>query len=341
MGLLDYVKLRRAIILAAHIFLIILAYALAFILRFEWGFLDGYLKVFIYTLPLIVVVKGTVFYFFGLYQGLWRYVSMEDLLNILKATIVSSALFAFGIIIFYGHGFRSVLVLDWTFCFLFLCGIRLSIRIARERFYFLEKIFPTTSNPKVGHLNRLSLSRGENLKRRLLIVGAGQAGVIVKNEIQSNPKLNYEILGFVDDDRVKIGARVQGIRVFGPIDKIPDIVRHYNVDEVIIAIPSANGEQMRRIYDICNKTKIKPKSLPPLNQILEGELVRQIKDIEPEDLILREKIELDMDVIYKEISGKPVLITGAGGTIGKELVLQLGRFLPSHILLFTFRSSCK
>ena len=166
-----------------------------------------------------------------------------------------------------------------------------------------------------------------------MIVGAGQAGVIVKNEIQNNPKLNYEILGFVDDDKVKIGARVQGIRVFGPIDKIPDIVRHYNVDEVIIAIPSANGEQMRRIYDICKKTKIKPKSLPPLNQILEGELVRQIKDIEPEDLILREKIELDMDVIYKEISGKPVLITGAGGTIGKELVLQLGRFSPSHIVL--------
>jgi len=117
MGLLDYVKLRRAIILVAHIFLIILAYALAFILRFEWGFLE-YLKVFIYTLPLIVIVKGTIFYFFGLYQGLWRYVSIEDLLNILKATIVSSALFASGIIIFYGHGFpRSVLVLDWSLCF--------------------------------------------------------------------------------------------------------------------------------------------------------------------------------------------------------------------------------
>ena len=334
MGLLDYVKLRRAIILVAHIVLIILAYALAFILRFEWQIPPPYLSLFVNTLALIVIVKGMVFYLFGLYQGIWRYVSMEDLLNILKATIVSSALFASGIIIFYGHGFpRSVLVLDWTFCFLFLCGIRLSIRIARERFYFLEKIFPTTPHPQRGYPNRLSLSKSQNLKRRLLIVGAGQAGVILKSEIQSNPKLNYEILGFVDDDRVKIGARVQGIKVFGPINQIPDIVKHYNVDEVIIAIPSANGEQMRRIYNICNKTKIKPKSLPPLNQILEGELVRQIKDIEPEDLILREKVELDKDVIYKEISGKPVLITGAGGTIGKELVLQLGHFSPSHIVL--------
>ena len=98
MKLLDYVKLRRAIILVAHIVLIILAYALAFILRFEWQIPSPYLNLFISTLALIVIVKGMVFYLFGLYQGLWRYVSMEDLLNILKATIVSSALFAFGII---------------------------------------------------------------------------------------------------------------------------------------------------------------------------------------------------------------------------------------------------
>jgi FlaA1/EpsC-like NDP-sugar epimerase len=218
-GFLSY---RRPLILVIHVLLVTAAYFLAFLLRFEFRIPPDQWEIFFTTFPVLILARVVVFAWFHLYEGMWRYVSMYDIKSILKAVTLSSLLFMIVALGVFANGYpRSVLALDWVFCLALVGGVRLGIRALRES------------------AGRQSLVIG----KRALVVGGGDAGEMLMREMGRNPTLNYEVVGFVDDDPRKQQRRIHGIEVVGTVDQLPALSQSRKVQEILIAVPSATGEQ--------------------------------------------------------------------------------------------------
>jgi FlaA1/EpsC-like NDP-sugar epimerase len=304
---------RRVLVVSCHIGLVVAAYYFSYLLRFEFSVSPGDLTVFFKTLWFCAGIKLIVYYFFGLYAGLWRYVSVEDLWQILKANTISTVLFVLAVVFSFGlTGFpRSVFVLDWWLCVGFMAGIRFASRVIQK------KIQPSG-----------------NRKRKVLVIGAGEAGALIVRESRNNPDMCFEAVGFIDDDPSKRGMSVHGIRVLGGRALIPEMVVRRKVEEIVIAIPSASGEVIRGILPFCEVPGVRVKIIPRLDKFLSGELEIKPKDVSPEDLLGREAVEIDLEEIRGYLKNKRVLVTGAGGSIGSELCRQIARFGPERIVLF-------
>jgi len=304
---------RRWIIIAFHAGMIVFGYWLAYLLRFEFRLSSEDQQRFVRTLPLILIVRLTFFAWYHLYEGLWRYVSMRDILAILKAVTLSSLAFSATVLVVYGGWFPpAVLVLDWLLCLALVGGVRLTIRAFGE-----------------------SGRQGQQAHRkRALIVGAGDGGEMLIREIERNLTMNYEVVGFVDDEPRKQGRRIHGIEVLGAIDALPVLCAAREVQELIIAIPSASGEQMRRIIAACRAAKVECKTVPRLAELLENSFgVSRVRRVNIEDLLRREPVRIDQTEVENFIRGKRVLVTGAGGSIGSELCRQIARFKPAALIL--------
>ncbi len=313
--------LRRPLIISLHLFLVVLAYILAFYLRFDFQVAQSYWQLIFKTLPILVIIKLIILGYFGLYSGLWKYASIDDAWRLLKANILSSMFFVFAVALLIGRqegffsfrGFpRSVFVIDSILSLCFMAGIRFANRIAREKF------FP---DPK----SRL---------KKVLIVGAGEAGVMVLKEARLNPKTNIDIVGFIDDDRKKQNLRIQGVNILGTSKDIPSLVEKNGIEEIIIAIPSAKGEKIRKIVSFCKIPSVKIRIVPGLQKLISGDLEVKPRDIRPEDLLGRETTNVNVEEIKGYLYEKVVLITGAGGSIGSALCRQIVKFNPKQILLF-------
>ncbi|MDD5079053.1 MAG: nucleoside-diphosphate sugar epimerase/dehydratase [Candidatus Omnitrophica bacterium] len=306
-------KYRRVVILVANIFLVSLSYYAAFMLRFDCDLPDEYLKVFLRTLPLLMLVKLPVLYYFGLFRGLWRYVSIYDLVQIIKANVVASAVFILcNLFIFGGHIVpRFVLLNDFIICLFFIGGIRLLSRIIRERY-------------------RGPLLKGE--QKNVLIIGAGELGIALLKEYRNNPSLG-EVIGFIDDDRAKCHETIQGVSILGNRHNILDIAQNNNVKEIVIAIPSASGEVIRELISCCQVPNVRLKIVPGMAKIISGDLQVNPREVKPEDLLGRETVSIDEREIAKYIKHKKILITGAAGSIGSELCRQAAGFTPAEIIL--------
>jgi FlaA1/EpsC-like NDP-sugar epimerase len=305
---------RRPVIVGAHLALVTVAYFLAFWLRFEFHLPASEWERFLRTLPLLLLARMAVFAWFHLYEGLWRYVSMRDILAILKAVTLSSLIFMAGVLAVFGHGFpRSVFVLDWVLCLALVGGVRLAVRALRES----------------------SRRYGQGQGKRAFIIGAGDAGEMLLREIDRSLTLNYEVVGFIDDDPRKLGRRIHGIEVVGTVEELPELCRAKGVQELLIAIPSATPKQKRRILDRCRKSGLPFKTVPALSELLQGKArIGQLQEVRPEDLLGREPIRLDLDRLRDELQGRRILVTGAGGSIGSELCRQLATFAPELLILF-------
>ena len=264
---------RRWIIIAFHAGLIIFGYWLAYLLRFEFPLSSEDQQQFVRTLPLILVARLAVFAWFHLYEGLWRYVSMRDILAILQAVTLSSLLFALTVLAFVDPNFPwPIFPIDWGVCLLFVGGARLVFRALWEA--------------------RVRERLGE--ERRTLIVGAGDAGEMLIREIGRNPGLNFNIVGFVDDDRRKQGRRLHGIKVLGGIDQLPDLCRTRRVEELLIAIPSATGTEMRRIIGACRAAKVRFSTIPSLTELKEAPFgLSKVRRVKIEDLLRREPVRIE------------------------------------------------
>jgi FlaA1/EpsC-like NDP-sugar epimerase len=244
-----------------------------------------------------------------------KYASINDLINIFKAVFVSSVIVTI-IVIVRPKGLigfpRSVFFIDPVFLILLIGGARFINRLYRERaFMFL-----------LGQ------------RRKVLIVGAGDAGNAVLKEIGNNPKLDYNVVGFVDDNQSKIGLNLQGVPVLGSTEDIKDIVKKNKIEEIILAIPSATRQQMEAIISECEKTKVKIKTIPAIGDLIDGTVsFSQIKEVQIEDLLGRDVVNIDTGSIKKYLEAKVVLVTGAGGSIGSEICRQLVRFKPAAIVL--------
>jgi len=210
----------------------------------------------------------------------------------------------------YGYP-RSIFLMDWLICTTMIGGIRFVSRIFREKFH-----------PAFSHQSK-----------KALIIGAGEAGVMVLREFRNNPSMNIEVVGFVDDDPAKRDLSIQGIKILGTRHDIPQIVNNYGIDEIIIAMPSVKGQVIRDIISHCQLPNVKIKIVPGLQKILNGDLEVKPRDVKPEDLLGREMVRVNEEEISAYIKNKRVLITGAGGSIGAALCRQIIRFNPELIIL--------
>jgi FlaA1/EpsC-like NDP-sugar epimerase len=263
---------------------------------------------------------------------MWRFTSMADLFNIIKASIFSTLLIIF-FFLFSPHRFigfsRSAFIIDWCLTILFICGFRIAIRI-----YFVH-LSENDSWIEAARVFWLILTRKQIAKKNLLIIGAGNCGDKIYREIRDNSTLRYNVVGFIDDDPKKVGMKIHGVPVLGQTKDINLAAEKADADEVLIAIPSANSHQMRHIIENCKKCGLTFKTIPGVGELINGKVsINSIREVAYRDLLGRESIKLDEEGIGAYLKGQSVIVTGAGGSIGSELCRQICRFHPDRIVLY-------
>ena len=326
------------LILFLDILLLVAAHLTAYWLRFEGQSIVKDRDRILPILPLLIALKLPVFFYFGLYRGLWRYTSLTDLMNITKACAVSFLLVIGTILFEYRfEGFsRAVFILDGLLTFLFIGGLRIGIRLYFQRttpFHLGTGPFDAADRKK----NLLITGAGDaaDRKKNLLIIGAGDAAEKVLREIHDNRHLPYRVIGFLDDDSFKVGRMIHGVRILGLIDDLVNITRNNDCQELLIAIPSAGRKQMTRIVELCQDTGLSFKTLPGMGELINGKVsIKAIRDVSYRDLLGRPPVRLELARIEEILSGRTVLVTGAGGSIGSELCRQILRFNPGRLILF-------
>ncbi|MBS3976856.1 MAG: polysaccharide biosynthesis protein [Syntrophomonadaceae bacterium] len=311
---------RILILMAVDIVLVNAALLLALWFRFEGAIPPKYIASYQHLVAIFTVIRLGCFYAFGLYNRLWQYASVGELVNIVSAvtvgTVVKIAYLHFQM---EGGVFplpRSVIVLSWALNIIFIGGSRLSWRFFRG--YKLKTV-----------------QKQEMV--RVLIVGAGDAGAAVVRELKNHNGHNgYQRvpIGFADDNPAKQKLQMFGLPVLGRRQDIPRLVENYGVKEIIIAIPSAPGRVIREIVDICSATSAKLKILPGIYELIDGRVsVNQIREVQVEDLLGRHPVQVDLEAMAGYLAGRAVLVTGAGGSIGAELCRQVARFGPRKLVL--------
>lgn len=299
-----------------------LAHVAAYLFRFEFNLNAADFRQISPVLLWMIPLKLAVFFSFGLYQGMWRYTGMSDFWNLAKASLFAMlSVMAIILYVFRFQGYsRAVFLMDGMLTFLFTGGLRIAIRAS----------FPFLSRREWAHL---SFDHKKN-RKRVLIIGAGSAGEKILREIMDNQWLNYEVAGFLDDDPQKRGRSIHGVRVLGPLEKLPVILEKGDIRDVLIAIPSASGDRMRHIVEICKSCGVSYKTLPGIGAIIDGRVsIKKLRDVSYEDLLGRPAVQLDVENIRQYIEGRTILITGCGGSIGSELSRQVVRFQPGLIIL--------
>ncbi len=318
---------RFYLVLAADILIFIMSFVGAYLLRFDFILEPSYRAQILRELPFLLPGKIFIFFLFGLYRGMWRYTSLDDLWRLVQASLLSMLFYVCAT--FYVYGFqgipRSVFLLDAILTFLISGGLRMGIRL----FYAL----PSNSGAfRPFNLLRLNGFRAKG--KSVLIVGAGAAGEKMLREIFDNLHLDYQVVGFLDDDPTKWGRSLHGLKIYGGVEMLPEVSGSQKLDEVLIATPCATGAQMRRITDICKSCELSYRTLPEIGGIINGKVsIKKLRDVKYEDLLRRPPVNLDTSEISKYLHGKRVLLTGAGGSIGSELCRQIIRFDPQELIL--------
>jgi FlaA1/EpsC-like NDP-sugar epimerase len=294
--------------------LIALANVTAFALRFDGAVPPEYASVGLQSLPVVLLVFGSSLWVFGIQRGLWRYVGLHDLGRILWASVAGVAVLYVVLHNLFGWTQypRSIIILTGLLSGLYLAGIRLAVR------WFREWIRIAGSNA-----------------RRVLIVGAGNAGELLVRDMLTDNRYNYRPVGFVDDDPVKRRAKIHGVPVIGTIQEISSVAGRCQAHEVIVAIPSATPALRRKIIAASEGCTAPIKILPNMKQLLDDPAVlTEIRPMSLEDLLQREPIQTDRQELHPLIEGKTVLVTGAGGSIGSELCRQIAHYQPASLVLF-------
>jgi FlaA1/EpsC-like NDP-sugar epimerase len=305
-------RYRRIPIIALHIVLIAVSNYLAFWLKFDGRIPVTEIAEFLNLLPWLILIRVLVFTPFKLFEGLWRYASIVDLRNIIVAAVLSSLLFYLFV-----HGFlhqiqypRSIFIIDTLILISLTGGVRLSRRLLSITHHF----------------------KGE---RKVLLYGAGDAAEMIVRDMKNNGAMyRYDPIGFIDDNPAKIGQRIHGVPVLGSGEDVSKIVEAYKPDEVLLAIPSASGAQIRRMLSDVAAFKGPIKTLPTLDKLGNARVgVSQIQNLSIEDLLDRLPVGLDLRPVNDLVRGRNVLITGAGGSIGSELTRQIARYQPARVIL--------
>ncbi|KOP26747.1 capsule biosynthesis protein CapD [Hapalosiphon sp. MRB220] len=319
--LCQFLKLRNRHFLTVDIIIFLITPALALFLRLDSNLvLESYQPDLANATILFLIVKLTVFWRFGFYRRYWRYASIEELTYIamlVMATVVIQTLF-FSFLEYIPYVPieklpQTLPLIDGLLSCIFIGALRFSVRVV-ERAYQGRASF--------------------NSQERVLVIGAGSAGISLVQEMQRNPQLGFHPVAFIDDDRRKLHARIRGIPVVGDRHTIPDAIHSLEIQKVIIAMPTVAGRVIREIVDICQETGTHACTLPGIHEILNGRVrLDSIRDVRIEDLLRREPIQTDIERVSQFLKNKKVLITGAGGSIGSELCRQVCKCRPAAMML--------
>jgi FlaA1/EpsC-like NDP-sugar epimerase len=311
--------IHRAMVWLAQLGIFACSAIAAYLLRFDLSIPPQLLPGLAWALPIWLVLKSLVFQAANLHRGWWRYSSLSDLLRIAFASFTGSAAAFLVIVLFVPVRLpRSIYLIDLMLSFLFTAGVRVAVRVMAEA---------------AGQSH-------SGTEKRTLIYGAGEAGIALLREIQKNPKLPYQVMGFVDDRGDKKGVQILGVSVLGHGEDLAEVAARQAIDVILVAIPSARGAQMARILKLCHAAGVLCKTVPGLSDVIEERgLAGQIRDVAVEDLLGRTPVRLEEGLIRGAIAGSVVMVTGAAGSIGSELCRQLARFGPAGIVGFEIAES--
>ncbi|MCZ2127063.1 MAG: polysaccharide biosynthesis protein [Anaerolineales bacterium] len=309
---------RNRFVLVGDFALTVVSVLGSFALRLDAGQLPYYFPAALAMCLVALIVKIPTYYFFGLYRRLWAYASTNELRLITFAVTSASVLTSGLMLILIGFDLvkpgmpRSALGIDWLISLILVGGSRFVLRILAEQ----------------------SSAQTDAKTKRVLILGAGDAGALVVRELQKNSKLNLNPVGFLDDDASKINHNIYGVTVLGGIDQLEKTLDAQQADEVIIAIPAAPGRIIRLVNDVCRRRGIASRIIPGFYELIDGKVsVNRLREVDIADLLRREPAQLDDRLIGATLGGKRILVTGAGGSIGGELCRQLARWNPAELIL--------
>jgi FlaA1/EpsC-like NDP-sugar epimerase len=308
---------RKVIILLLQTTVILISFITACLLRFDLQVPQNITAVALGFLLPLLAAKLLVFWWMGLFAGWWRYISLPDLLVVFQANALGSLAFAL-LLVLLQQGRQlppSVLIIDGILCFVLLGGVRVVARLVREQ---LEK-------RRKGH---------SNAQQRVLIVGAGGVGQSFVREIRQNPRLNMHITGFVDSDSNRQRQRFQGVPVLGSPTQLGRILRNHAIDLVVVAEAAMDRRVIQEVVEVCKQEQVSSKIIPPVSNFLSGDIsVRQVRDIQVEDLLGRKPVRLEIAEIENYLQDKFIMVTGAGGSIGSEICRQVAGFRPRGMIL--------
>ena len=315
-ALQQLLRYRLFLVILIQLVLVIASYVASFVLRLDLDFMQVPFEIILRTLPILILVRLISLSIFRLHQGMWRYVSVVDLTQIIKATTVSSVAFTLIMLFIFGvQGFpRSVFLIDWAGNIFLLSGIRLAVRLARQQFMIKNEV--------------------TDRFQRLLIVGAGDAGAALCAQALTTPAFRYVPAAFVDDDPSNVGTSILGVPVAGHSNNLAEVVREYRIDFVVITMPTSTPTRLRELVDACQRENIPFRVLPATSDIIDGTVsISRIREVNPIDLMGRQPAKLDQDLIKRFIEGKRILVTGAAGSVGSELVRQISVNRPELLIL--------
>jgi FlaA1/EpsC-like NDP-sugar epimerase len=311
-------QIRNRFVLFGDIALIIVSVLGSFALRLDVTQLPFYFPAALVMCAVALLVKIPTHFFFGLYRRLWLYASTNELQLITVAVTTASVLTSGIMLVLISAGFiqpgmpRSALGIDWLLSLVLIGGSRFALRILAEG----------SGVTRTGKA------------RRTLIIGAGDAGALVVRELQKSSQLNLIPMGFLDDDASKQNHEIYGVPVLGKVNKLEDVLDNQQVDEVIIAIPSAPGNIIRLVNDACRQKGISSRTMPGIYELLGGKVsVNRLREVDITDLLRRQPVRIDDQSIAATFRGKRILVTGAGGSIGREICRQVARWSPAQLVL--------
>ena len=316
----NFVKLyRRTGLIFYDIISVIAASYIAFLIRYEFKIADipdHFMTPVTRFLPLNIILTLVVFYLFKLYDSLWAYAGERELQNLVMACVLSGIVNAIGL-----QFFKSdIQPVPQSYYFLYTFLLITMIFVSRFSYRFLR--------------SQKHRAENRNNSKAVMVIGAGEAGNAIVKEIITSNFSTMSIKCIIDDDVNKWGKYIQGIRVVGGRDKIVECADLYDIDEIFVAIPSVSRQEMKKILDICKNTNCKLRSLPGMYQLVNGEVnVSRLRDVEVEDLLGRDPIAVDLDSIAGYVSGKTVMVTGGGGSIGSELCRQIAGHKPKRLII--------
>lgn len=311
------VRKRAMLLFAGDLLLLCLSFYLSFVLRFEGKIPVQYFSLSLYYLPVFLLVKITFLYLAGLYRLSWRYVGLPEILSVFRASLLSFLVLGAFLLLstssqIYLRLPSSIIIIDFILTVMLISAFR-----ASKRIFFL-----VTQKP---------FSDGE----RTLLVGAGDAGEQILRNITENRTCGYTAVGFVDDDPSKFGISIHGIKVLGPTNEIPYIIKHFNIETILISAPSASAELVRKIVRLSREADItRIKILPPFSRMITGDVgLRDVQDVQAGDILGRSEVVIDAGQIESSIKGRSILVTGAAGSIGSALCRLIFNFSPKKLIL--------
>ena len=316
--------LRRPVQFLADVIVLCIAFFLAYLPAINIQMADYNYGTALNQVPFVVLVQLSALFVVGAYSIIWRYVSIEDIKVFLKAALISgSILLALRFLLMFSD-FRvwqvpiSVILIDTVLAF----GGMLALRVTRRFIYELGD-------------KKKPFDKRRRIKRQpALIVGAGRMGATLAKAMVGRADAELELRGFVDDDHRKKGGSLSGLKVLGTTGDLARLVDELNIKKVVIAVDAAQGKEIRRIVDVCSAIPVRTQIVPSLNEIAHGRVsVSRIRDVQIEDLLGREPVHLDDKNLHDFLENKVVMVTGAGGSIGSELVRQITGYRPAKLLL--------